>query len=93
MLAAILAQGAGGEATSDPITALIGGAGVAGIWLVTIILGWMHPNTAMKREIDRADRAEARVDELTDVYVKEVIPALAASTAAVLDADQRASGG
>lgn len=65
------------------IEGLIGGAGVAGVWIVTIIAGKMHPDSSMKREQARADRAEARVDELTDVYVKEVIPALNAAASAV----------
>lgn len=69
---------------SGSIESLIGGAGVAGVWLLAIMGGKMHPDSSMKRERERADRAEARVDELTDVYVKEVIPALNAAASAVV---------
>jgi CBS domain containing-hemolysin-like protein len=62
---------------------LIAGAGVAGIWLLTIIMGKMHPDSAMRRECERADKAEARVVQLTDVYVQEIIPALNSAAQAV----------
>ncbi len=69
--------------TSGSVESLIGGAGVAGVWLVAIMAGKMHPDSSMKRERERADRAETKVDALTDVYVKEVIPALNAAATAI----------
>lgn len=68
---------------TDVVSNLIVGAGVAGIWLVTIITGKMHPESSMARERARADKAEAKVDELTGVYITEVIPALNNAVAAI----------
>lgn len=78
--------------TGGVVEGLIGSAGVAGIWLVTILFGQMHPNSSMQREIERANRAEAKVDALTDVYVKEVLPAMNAAATAISTVTDRGHG-
>lgn len=91
MIVSLLAQ-TSGDSSTGVVEGLIGGAGVAGIWLVTILIGWMHPNTSMRREQERADKAETKVDRLTEVYIAEVIPALNSAAEAVAASRRRDLG-
>ncbi|HET7110272.1 MAG TPA: hypothetical protein VFI41_05335 [Gemmatimonadales bacterium] len=50
----------------DPFGALIGGAGVAGVWVVTIILGQMHSGKAVEYERQQKDDEIARVTNLLE---------------------------
>lgn len=90
--AAFALRGGGSEVTGtgglDPV-AVLAGAGVAGVWIITILMGRMHPASSMDRERARADTAEARVTELTDLYVTEVLPALNNATTALRVANER----
>lgn len=67
-------------AVSDPLSALIGSAGTAGIVVVLLIMGYMHTRPAMDRERLVADaelaRRQAMIDTLLAVYHHEVLPTL-----------------
>lgn len=67
-------------AAVDPLQPLIGGAGVAGVVVVLLIMGQMHTNKAVERERAVADgeleRRQALIDTLLAVYHHEVLPTL-----------------
>lgn len=50
----------------DPFGALIGGAGVAGVWVVTIIMGQMHSGKSVDYERVQKDAEIARVQALLE---------------------------
>ena len=67
-------------AVTDPLSALLGSAGTAGIVVVLIIMGYLHSRPAMDREQKVADtelaRRQAMIDTLLAVYHHEVLPTL-----------------
>lgn len=67
-------------AATDPLSALIGSAGTAGIVVVMLVMGYLHTRPAMEREQKVADaelaRRQALIDTLLAVYHHEVLPTL-----------------
>jgi hypothetical protein len=59
-----------GTATNDPLLALLQ-YGVLGIFAALLI---MYARTSIRREQDRADKAESQVKELNDFIRNELLP-------------------
>jgi hypothetical protein len=66
--------------TTDPLQLLLVNAGVSGVVVVLIIVGWLWAKPSVTREFEKADAADrqkqALIDTLLAVYHSEVLPTL-----------------
>lgn len=64
-----------GAAASDPFTTYLINVGVAGIWLLAIIAGYMYPKSAWDDKQKDLERLRAQVDTLLADWLR-VVPLL-----------------
>lgn len=64
-----------GAATSDPIVTYLVNVGVAGIWLLAILMGYMFPKAAWTDKQQDLERLRAQVDTLLADWLR-VVPLL-----------------
>lgn len=65
--------------TLDPIQLLITQAGIAGVFIALILIGWLWPKLAVMREFDRADAKDKQQQALIASLLedqKDVLPLL-----------------
>ena len=79
-------------ATSDPsswFATVLGGAGVAGVWVLALITGRMHTDSAMRQTLDTLAFERGRAEALQTAMMNQVIPALHEAASAMKAQAQR----